>query len=130
MSVDIETVRSLLDPISQLALQVILILLAVGAIVKVLTKAWGPARQTIDWAERLDKLVAVQEKIDAVVTHELTPNDGGSVKDQVGRIDSSVEHLHARMRTGERRFAAIDKRMRASEKRIAALEAQRTEQVP
>ena len=111
MSIDLETIRALLDPLAGVALQIIVVLLAVGVVVKAVTKAWGPVRQTIDWTETLNKLVAGQDEINAVVKQELMRNGGGSLKDQVSRIDSSVEALHVRMRAGEKRFEEIEKRL-------------------
>lgn len=111
MSIELEAIRALLDPLAGVALQVIVVLLAVGVVVKAVTKAWHPARMAIDWTETLNKLVAGQEEINAVVRKELMPNGGGSVKDAISRIDKSVEALHHRMRAGEKRFEEIEDRL-------------------
>ncbi len=111
MSIDLETVRALLDPLAGVALQLIVIVLAVGVVLKAVTKSWRPARQVIDWTETLSKIVATQDEINAVMKAELTYNGGGSMKDTLRRIDSSVEALHGRMRAGEQRFEAIETRL-------------------
>ena len=111
MSVEIETVQAILDPLAAVGLQIIIVLLAVGVVIKAVTKSWHPVRQTIDWTETLAKLVAGQDEINAVVKQELMRNGGGSLKDQVSRIDSSVEALHGRIREGEKRFEAIEERL-------------------
>jgi hypothetical protein len=111
VSIDLETIRALLDPLAAVGLQIIILLLAAGVVVKAITKSWHPVRQTIDWTETLAKLVAGQDEINAVVQQELMRNGGGSLKDQVSRIDSSVEALHGRMRAGEQRFESLEARL-------------------
>ena len=76
---------------------------AFGILMAVRT-GWRPFRSALDWTETLNELVTTQREINEVVKRELMPNGGGSLKDQVCRIDK-------RLTDGEARFASIEERL-------------------
>jgi len=104
MSIDTELLRAALDPLAGLALQLLIVLAAIGLFVKMVTKSWKPARMALQWTETLGKIVATQDEINTLVTHELLPNEGGSMKDAICRIDEHVKDLHCRVSRMEDQF--------------------------
>lgn len=63
------------------------------------------------------KREGVMERL-ATLDHELKPNNGGSIKDAVDRIETSVHKMEIRLEEGDERFNLIEKRLAKIEKNL------------
>lgn len=95
------------------ALQLILWVAAAVFLIGVLVKGWPLIRNSVRIADallRLPKLAEDFAQLTAQVKdihHETHKNDGSSLKDAVGRIETSVEGLHGRLDTVEKDMGGL-----------------------
>lgn len=59
----------------------------------------------------------VMERL-ATLDHELKPNNGGSIKDAVNRIEKDVKRMDNRLEDGNTRFDSIEQRLDSLEKNL------------